>query len=245
MSKFFAPPKYIKGDHAVISGDEAHHIVDVMRLKAEDHLQFFDGTGKIYAGRIVSVSPEKVVKIAITLIKTDTGQREVEITLAQALPKKKKMEYIIGKCTELGVDVIIPVATARTVIRLEKERAGRKNARWQKIAQEAAKQCGRATITDIRPMSSWQKIINAADHYDFKLLPCLSEKTKPLKEVLREQTGLKSIIVCIGPEGGFTPQEIDQAQKYGFSAVSLGKNVLKSDTAAIAVLAMINYELGL
>ena len=248
MSKFFIPPECIKGNLALIVGQEAHHILDVMRLKKQDRITAFDGTGKLYEGKILDTANKKV-KVQIEHVVQDSQKTDLEITLAQGLPKKNKMEYIIEKCTELGIDLIMPTQTTRTIVKLDRVRFASRKLRWQKIAREAAKQCGRTTIPQVQGLSPWPTVLSALSDFDLKLLfslvslVSLGKQTQRLKDVLRAYNKAKKIILLIGPEGDFTPEEVRGALNAGCIAVSLGKNILKSDTAAISALAMINYEL--
>lgn len=248
MSKFFVHPEHIKGDKAIITGQEAHHILDVMRLKKQDRITAFDGTGKLYEGKILDTTNKKV-KVQIEHVVQDSQKTDLEITLAQGLPKKNKMDYIIEKCTELGIDLIMPTQTTRTIVKLDRVRFASRKLRWQKVAREAAKQCGRTTIPQVQGLSPWPTVLSALSDFDLKLLfslvslVSLGKQTQRLKDVLRAYNKAKKIILLIGPEGDFTPEEVRGALNAGCIAVSLGKNILKSDTAAISALAMINYEL--
>jgi 16S rRNA (uracil1498-N3)-methyltransferase len=248
MSKFFVHPEHIKGDKAIITGQEAHHILDVMRLKKQDRITAFDGTGKLYEGKILDTTNKKV-KVQIEHVLQDSQKTDLEITLAQGLPKKNKMDYIIEKCTELGIDLIMPTQTTRTIVKLDRVRFASRKLRWQKVAREAAKQCGRTTIPQVQGLSPWPTVLSALSDFDLKLLfslvslVSLGKQTQRLKDVLRTHNKAKRIILLIGPEGDFTPEEVRGALNAGCIAVSLGKNILKSDTAAISALAMINYEL--
>ncbi|MCQ9208472.1 MAG: 16S rRNA (uracil(1498)-N(3))-methyltransferase [Omnitrophica bacterium] len=242
MSKFFIPPASIQGDIAMIDGKEAHHILDVMRLKAGDRIEAFDGKGTLYQGHILDTANKKV-KLKIERVRKTTAVSNLKVTLIQALPKKNKIDYIIQKCTELGVDTIIPVQTARTIVKLDKQKQIARRKRWERIAREAAKQCGRTVNPRIKELTSWKDVLSRLDNFDLKLLPCLSENTQKIKDVLQAQNKVEKIALFIGPEGGFTTEEIRQAQDAGCLAVSLGVNVLKSDTASVCALAMINYEL--
>jgi len=253
MSRFFVPPECIKGNTALIEGEEAHHILDVMRLKGGDRVQFFDGRGRLYQGKIFATGTRKL-KLKIECVYKDLLLSNLEITLIQALPKKNKMDYIVEKSTELGVDIICPVQTARTIVKLDKARQLSRKNRWQRLTREAAKQCGRRRIPQVKDIAPWSEVLFSLNTFDWKLIACLSGKTLNLRDVLRapleprRRVSLgrgksRRIAFLIGPEGDFTPDEVRQAEDAGCIAVSLGTNVLKSDTAAIATLAMINYEL--
>jgi 16S rRNA (uracil1498-N3)-methyltransferase len=243
MSRFFISPKFIKDNNALIAGEEAHHVLDVMRLKRGDALQFFDGTGKVYYGRIVNAH-SKEVRVEIERVREDMVTSNVEVTLVQALPRKNRMECIVEKCTELGVNTIIPIHTHRAVVKLDRKRAASRHERWQRIAQEASKQCGRTRVPQVKGLTSWHDVLSFISEYDLGMLACLSEGTQNLRNVLGLHKEAKRVIMLIGPEGDFTPSEIDQACNAGCIPVSLGENVLKSDTAAISMLAVVNYELN-
>ena len=155
-----------------------------------------------------------------------------------------KMDYIIQKTTELGIESIIPMNTARTVVKLKKDKISSRRKRWGRIAKEAAKQCGRSKITLIEEYLDFKDIVEKVKSYDLVLMPSVARgKRRSLKECLSGFRG-KSILVLIGPEGGFDSLELDMASKKSILSVSLGENVLKCDTAAISTIAMINYALS-
>lgn len=253
MSKFYISPESIKGNIALITGKEAHHILDVMRLKRGARIEVFDGRGKLYQGKILDIQGKKV-KAEIEYLRQQRQVSNLQIALVQALPKKNKMDYIVEKCTELGVDSIIPVQTIRTIVKLNKQRGALRRKRWQRIAREAAKQCGRTTIPQVANLVSWQGLLSSLGNFDLKLIFCLKEGLEGIKDILRAplekdsltgrgQSKPRKIAILIGPEGDFSPEEIQQAEDFGCIAVSLGKNVLKSDTACVCALSILNYEL--
>ncbi len=253
MSRFFIPPESIKGNIAVISGREAHHILNVMRLTREERITAFDGSGRLYQGKILDTSNKKV-KVQIERVLEDKHPSGIEVALVQALPKKNKMDYIVEKVVELGVDTIIPVRTHRTIVRLDPPRKLARSRRWRRIALEAAKQCGRTKPPEVKDVASWPDVLSFLSGFDLKLLFCLDKKRQLLKDILRTplekdfltgqvQNEPKRVALCVGPEGDFTQDEIRQARDAGCICVSLGANVLKSDTAAVSALAMVNYEL--
>lgn len=240
MSRFYVTKNSIKGNKIIVSGKEAHHILDVMRLKFLDKVVVFDGTGMEYAGIIKEVRG-KSLTIEI-LEKRAPGREDIHpITLIQAIPKKDKMDYIAEKATELGVSRIIPVITARTIPEWNDSKKSGVVQRWQRIALEAAKQCGRRDIPQIGPVIDFKQAINEINDHGLKLLAALSDKAEKLSDSLKGYTSGK-VAVAIGPEGDFTTEEIQAALTCGFKIISLGNLVLKSDTAGLALLAMINYE---
>jgi 16S rRNA (uracil1498-N3)-methyltransferase len=242
MSTFFVPPECITGKIALITGQDTHHILDVMRLKKGDNITFFDGSGRFYQGKILDTA-KKRVKVQIERVRQENPLSDLEVTLVQSLPKKSRMDYIIEKCTELGVHSIVPCQTARTVVKLGRERQSLRKLRWQRLALEAAKQSGRTTIPQVKNLMLWPDVLSDLRDFDLKLIFCLGEKTQKIKDVLRARDDVRRLALFIGPEGDFTPDEVLQAGEAGCIAVSLGRTVLKSDTAAVSVLAMVNYEL--
>ena len=243
MSRFFAPKENVKGDSIYIDGQEARHILNVMRLKENDKVIVFDGTGKEYTGFVKTVHPKSLV-VEVVSTKTPKIEELPEITLAQSMPKKEKMEHIVEKATELGVRNIVPIISERTIVKVEKEKAINKVARWKKIAQESAKQCGRTDVPEIKDIQKFYNIIDSVNNFDLAIVACLSEDNTSLKEAISDfRTG--KIIVFIGPEGDFTPDEIEMAKNTNCKFVSLGKRVLKSDTAGLFLLSVLNYEFSL
>lgn len=242
MSRFYVPKDSVNRDTIVIGGDEAHHIVDVMRLKPFDTIVAFDGTGREYAGSIRSVKRGSVV-IEIIRVIEPSRSRAVRITLIQAIPKKAKMDYIVEKATELGVRSIIPVITERTVPDWDQEKRLSSARRWRKIALEASKQSSRSEIPEVADIKDFVEVIGSAGKGGIALIPTLGEGLVSLKDAITGYNG-DSATIAIGPEGDFTPGEVKSAEDAGFRAVSLGSRVLKSDTAGLAVLAILDYELS-
>ena len=242
MSRFYAPRDNIRGNLIYIDGREARHILRVMRLKEEDTVIVFDGTGKEYTGFIKEAKTKSLI-VEIVSTKTPTAGNFPDITLVQAIPKKDKMDYIIEKATELGVRSVMPILSERTVTRTKDDKKDAKVERWRKIATEAAKQCGRLDVPEIKNIRKFYNAVDAVNDYDLALMACVSEKTMPLKESLSDfETG--KIIVFVGPEGDFTPEEIDMAKDTSCKLVSLGSRILKSDTAGLYLLSVLNHELS-
>lgn len=237
MSRFFVSKEFVKTNSIYITGLEAHHILDVMRLKVSDEVVVFDGTGREYTG-IVKAADRKSLEVRIKSVRESPAGRSFLLTLIQAIPKKDKMDYIVEKATELGVSRIIPVTTERTIPEWNDAKRAVIVERWRKIAREAAKQCGRSDIPEISPIAPFEEL--AVSDHDLKLIAALSDKAIKLKDALKNGGG--NTTVAIGPEGDFTPKEAEDALRAGFKIVSLGPRVLKSDTAGLAVLSMINYE---
>ncbi len=240
MSRFYVSPGSVLKDKVVIRGKEAHHARDVMRLKAGDKIVVFDGTGKEYAGVIERAGKEELVARIDKV--TERPADNCRITLVQAVPKLNKMDLIVEKATELGVFKVMPVITDRTMVKPGIGEANPKLERWKKLAVVAAKQCGRATVPEISEVTKFKDSLDAISGNELSLIPCLCGGTIALRSVIKDKKP-KSVAVFIGPEGDFTPDEVAAAKSKGAIPVLLGPEVLRSDTAAVSVLSIINYEL--
>lgn len=220
----------------IITGSDVHYIKDVLRLKANDQLELLDGCGTIYLAKIVELNKETVV-CQIISGQQDSLNLKVKVTIAQALPKAAKMDLIIQKSTELGVSQIIPMLSERCVAK--KAKLGR----WQKIAKEASEQCGRADLPAITELQSFAQVLSQGKNFDLALIPWELEKTITLKQVLKNLTAEKplTLLIVIGPEGGFSQQEVEQAKAHAFTSVSLGPRILRTETVALNLLSIINY----
>lgn len=235
MPKFFTKPDYIDGSELKIVGEDVSHISKVLRMSAGDNIIVCDGEGNDYDAVIKSISKTEVVA-EITGKYVCDAEPCVDVTLYQALPKQGKMEYIIQKNTELGVNRIVPVYTKRCVVK-----PSDKTERWSKVAESAAKQCGRGIIPQVMPVISFDEAVKQMKEYDLALMPYECEDECGLKKVL-QSSKYKNVSVFIGPEGGFDLKEVEAAINSGVKTVTLGKRILRTETAASAVLPIIMYE---
>ncbi|MBQ3442563.1 MAG: 16S rRNA (uracil(1498)-N(3))-methyltransferase [Selenomonadaceae bacterium] len=229
-------------DELTISGADANHLARSLRARRGDKITAVDGAGNCAVLELIDFDKETIKARRVSMIQKVSVERK--ITLADCLPKKQsRLDNIIEKATELGVDKIEPLISERTIVRLGGARLQTRLERWQRIAKEAAEQCARDTIPEIgevRTLNDWLKNLPPLD--DTLLLFCWEqEQSTTVREVLRANID-KNIIVLIGPEGGFTEREVVDITFAGGISVTLGKRILKTDTAAISVLAMINYE---
>jgi len=241
MSRFYiSKESIIDNATIVISGSQLHHIKDVMRLKKGDEITAFDDTGREFLGVIDTISPKQAC-IAVHSLKQAVSTDLPKLKLVCAIPKLNKMDYIVQKATELGVDAIIPVVTERTIVALDGAKKVSRLSRWERIAIEASKQCGRPGIPKIKGITGLDQALKTIKPCSLKLIACLDEKTVHLKDVLPDSP-VDSVALLIGPEGDFTPSEIEFAVRHGCKPVSLGQTVLKCDTAAIAASAIILYH---
>jgi len=223
-----------------IDSSESHHIVHVKRLKIGDNIIVFNGIGDEFEAEIEYIEDNRV-KVKINQQKTISKENSVGIVIAFAIPKGKRSHLLVQKCTELGAHKLIPVNYARSVVKL-KDDCSVKIEKWQKIAIEASKQCGRNTITEIGEVVNFDSILNTTDSYDLPLFACNQSDSDNLKNTLQEYQKPNNILSFIGPEGGFTSNEIEMAKKAGCKFVSLGRQILRVETAAIAVSAILSYH---
>ncbi len=251
LNRFYVPPERIKQGEAIIEGPEANHLARVLRLLPGEQVRVFDGQGHEYLSRIREIDGPRV----FVTLEAEPGtnnlsvKREppLKIILGQGMPKGEKMELIIQKGTELGVARVIPLVTERTIIRLEPDRAVKRQQRWQKVAAEAARQSQRTLIPQVDLPTSFNEVLNALPNPDTTLclIPWEDESTCFLKPLLRQRAAVPELVwVFIGPEGGFSAAEIEQARAAGVIPVSLGPRILRTETAGFTVLTMLLYEWG-
>jgi 16S rRNA (uracil1498-N3)-methyltransferase len=243
MGRFFVNRENISKDRIIITGEDVKHIKNVLRLRIGDNLLFCDGMGLDYHVKILEY---KVDAITTEILSSEMNKTEppIDVILYQGMPKSDKLELIIQKCVELGVKNVIPVITDRTIVRLEtKKDAEKKVGRWQKIATEAAKQCNRGAIPEIGMPVGFEMALNMAKNAQLSIIPYEKETNTVLKRLITVDNP-KKIAVFIGPEGGFTEEEIQSALAKGTRPVTLGPRILRTETAGIAVLSILMYELG-
>jgi len=243
MRRFFCPAKNISPDTITIDDlGQVHHIRDVLRIKIKDKTIVFDERGNEYDCVIEDIS--SVVVLSIKKIRAQSSRKDkaVRITVACAIAKKCKMDEIIDSLTQLGAARIIPLETERVIVKFDKDKEASRLARWKKIALNACQQSQRSTLVVVEPIMNIKKLLGEIQDYDLKLIPTLIGKRKSLKEACA-QTNPRNILILIGPEGDFTPGEVNLAKKCGCIPVSLGDLVLRVDTAAIAAVSYIRLSL--
>ena len=245
MHRFVVSPDNIKDNIITLEGDDFKHLRQVLRLKAGDSINVFDGSGIEYEADILSVEKSRAIAEIKAAFQSDT-EPKVRVTLFQGLPKGEKMDLIIQKGVELGVHRIIPVITNRTVVKLDKKDSERKTERWSRISREAAKQCRRAYVPEVTGPVSFNEALMIAESSEAALMLYENEEKKCLKETLKcyNINKIKNIALFVGPEGGFTYQEVENCKNLGYNIVGLGKRILRAETASISVLSIIMYEMG-
>ncbi len=229
-----------------LADDTTRYLRNVLRLGPGDEVLFFDGTGWEYRG-VIDRFDDRGGIARIVAWQRIPLEIPVRITLAQGLPKGDKMEFIVQKATELGVARIIPFRSSRTVPRRTEERAARRLERWRRIAAEAAEQCGRGDVPEIAETLSFRDALDAAGEKPVKILFWEAERSCSLREIMKgsEARQATEFFLVVGPEGGLSEEEVLIARQSGFLTASLGQLVLRVETAALAILAIFQYECGL
>ena len=228
----------------MIRGSEAKHITKVLRMRRGDRLILMDSHGARFQALIESSRHHEVL---VTLEKSlpKSSPSPIQITLCQALLKSRAMDYVIQKTSELGVDRIFPFSSERTVVRIDEDRVGNKARHWREIAYHTSKQSGRGIPAKIDPLSSFKDLVEQERWEDaMKVILWEDEEAKDLKGLLRGSSPPGKFIGVVGPEGGFARKEIESAGRAGFISVSLGDRVLRAETSAITMVAIVQYEWG-
>ena len=238
MRRFFAETT---SDNVIISGSDAHHITDVLRLRENDEILVCGGDGFDCITRLTSLSKDEVLGTVIER-KPSLAEPPVKVRLFQGLPKGDKLEYIIQKTVEIGVTEIVPVESKRCIVKIPANKAGAKTERWNKIAEAAAKQSGRGLIPVVAMPVSFREAVKAFTDCDLAIVCYELESELSLKQVLSENMQVKTINVFIGPEGGIDDDEIAALKSAGAKAVTLGRRILRTETAPLTVLSNIIYQ---
>jgi len=237
--RFYVPRDCIHGSIALLPPDQTHHLRNVLRLKAGDAVELFDGEGSAYAGLVEGFDGQvRIASLKRLESSTDSGR---SLILVQALLKSDKFEWVLQKATELGVREIMPVETQFCNVSLKGSKVRARLERWNRIALEAAKQCGRATVPQVHaPLHLTELLRRFVTSNSSKILFC--EKAS-----LRWDATVQvhdNAILCIGPEGGWHPGEVEAAAQAGFGAFNLGPRILRAETAALAALVLVQFQTG-
>ena len=244
MYHFFVNKNQIIDHTVTIEGADFNHIKNVLRMREGEEISVGNGEDENEYRCAIECFEEDKVICKLLFVKEANVELPSEVILYQCLPKADKMEMIIQKCVELGVSEIIPVASKRCVVKLDDKKAGNKITRWQTIAEAAGKQSKRAYVPLIGQVMKFSDAIEDAKRTDIKIIPYeLAEGMDDTKKVFERIEPGKSIAIFIGPEGGFDETEINEAMKAGILPISLGKRILRTETAGMAVLAWISYKL--
>ncbi len=244
MYQFFVEPHQISDKTVRIEGQDVNHIKNVLRMKVGEELSVSNGVdGKEYRCGIVSLD-EECITCELRFVKEDGVELPSEVYLFQGLPKADKMELIIQKAVELGVHAVVPVATKRCVVKLDDKKAKSKIARWQGIAEAAAKQSKRRIVPEVKDVMNFKEALNFVKDFKVKLIPYeLAEDMSRTKEIINSLQPGQKIAIFIGPEGGFEEGEVEAAMSAGVEPITLGKRILRTETAGFTVLSWVMYQL--
>lgn len=241
MQRYFLPIEAFHGDQVIFSGDELHHITRVMRYTSGDRVIACNGMGRDVLVEFTTVHKDEVVGQIVEEL-AESRELPVEITLAQGLAKGEKMDLIVQKATEMGATQIIPFTSSRTIVKLNDKKESNRISRWHKIALEAAEQAHRSRVPEITEVISYKELMQEGKQYDAALIAYELENQQKLSEILDKLGKGSRILVVIGPEGGFSEEEVTLAVETGFHSISLGKRILRTETAGISALAMLAYH---
>lgn len=245
MQRFFVETYQIEEEnHCIhVTGADVNHIKNVLRMKQGEELWISDGGTKEYRCEIESLGDEEVL-LHIIYAQEPDYELPNRIYLFQGLPKADKMELIIQKAVELGAYAIVPVETKRCVVKLDEKKAAKKTARWQQIAESAAKQSKRMLIPNVHQVLSFKEALKYAESMDIRLIPYeLAKGMQETKEILAAIEQGQSIGIFIGPEGGFEEKEVEAAISEGAKPITLGKRILRTETAGLAILSVLMFQL--
>ncbi len=243
MYHFFVTQEQIGSDSILIKGSDVNHIKNVLRMKTGEEILISNGVDKDYLCKITSISSDEV-EAEILSIDEEGTELPVKLYLFQGLPKSDKMELIIQKAVELGVYQVIPVQTKRCVVKLDKKKEETKLKRWNAVAESAAKQSKRIIIPEVKGVMSFKEAMEYAKEFHITVIPYEHAKgMAETKEILGSVTPGKSVGIFIGPEGGFEDSEVDHAVSSGAKPVTLGKRILRTETAGLAILSVLMFQL--
>lgn len=243
MHKFFANCEMVNDSYATITGDDVKHIYKVLRLNCGDEVVINNEQGKEYLGEIEEIT-KQYVKVKIIEEIEINSESNLDITLFQGLPKSTKMDLVVQKCTELGVNTFVPIITSRVDVKLKGE--FKKLDRLQRIALEACKQCKRARVPKVLEPIDFKEMIKSLEDMDLVVVPyenATGNGIRTMKNVI-EKNALKNVAIIVGPEGGFEEEEIEALEEKKAYIVTLGPRILRTETAGFVCVSLIQYELG-
>ena len=240
MPRFFVKRDAVSENTVIITGDDAHHIARSLRMAVGDEITVCNGEGLEYECHLTKIRDDECV-CEIASCREGGGESPLDVTLFMAYPKGDKLEVVIQKAVELGASTVIPFESSRCIKRPSSEKAEKQNARLTRIAEEAAKQCGRAKLPRVLQPLSYKDAIKEAKKSDLALFCYEGEGALSLKKALALGASAKSVSVVVGSEGGFSPDEAEAARELGLTLVNLGPRILRCETAPSYALSAISY----
>lgn len=243
MARFFVSENSIENNTVTITGPDVKHISKVLRLNPGHHVSVSTGAGREFEAVIREITGKTVI-CDIVEEREILTEPPVKITLFQGLPKGDKMELIIQKGTEIGVSRIVPMICERTVVKLDGKKAGDRRVRWQRVAEEAAKQSRRTAVPEVAEPVSFESVLRELKDAGLAVMPWEEQKSGGIKQLLQNNRKTGHVAILIGPEGGFSHQEAEQAIRAGIQLVTLGPRIMRTETAGIVTAALVLYELG-
>ena len=243
MQQFFADPSWFRDGKIILEGSDVNHIKNVLRMRPGEEVQISDGSGKAYLCRVGSYAEGKAVLDIFREMDSD-AELPTKIFLFQGLPKGDKMDWIVQKAVELGAYAVVPFSAKRSIVKLDEKKAKKRQERWQAIAKGAAEQSGRSLIPEVRQVTTFAGALDAAADLDVILIPYeLAEGMEKTTRIIGNIEPGQSVGVFIGPEGGFDETEVVQAKERGAEAITLGKRILRTETAGLTTLSILMYHL--
>ncbi|MDD5198264.1 MAG: 16S rRNA (uracil(1498)-N(3))-methyltransferase [Terrimicrobiaceae bacterium] len=246
MHRFFLPAGDLLSDTPTLSGDEAHHCLNVARHAPGDKIVLFDGRGREATAQILTAN-KREASLRV-LHRAASAPIACHVTLAQAVPKGKNMDLIVEKAVELGASDIVPLLSDRTIVQLDAREAAAKQAKWRTIALEACKQCGQNWLPEVAPPLTPKAFFEQRRPAGLLLIASLQADSRPIKPTLAAYAAdhggpAREVTILVGPEGDFTPAEVNLAKSHGCQPVTLGPIILRTETAAIYCLSVLGHEL--
>ncbi|WP_232695385.1 16S rRNA (uracil(1498)-N(3))-methyltransferase [Brevibacillus daliensis] len=241
MQRYFIDSQQFFDHHVVITGDDVHHLVKVMRAEIGELIWVSDGRGRVVKARLSALDTKEVRADIMEDVQQET-ELPIQVTIAQGLPKGDKLEWILQKGTELGATAFLPFQSERTIVKLDAKKEPKKLERWNKIVKEAAEQSHRAYLPEVKASVSFKQVMELAKGYSKAMIAYEKEDTKRMGEALQDLQPGDSLLVIIGPEGGLSEAEVRLAEANGITSVSLGPRILRTETASQYVLSAISYQ---
>ena len=243
MHRFFVDGCTNAVDNIIITGNDVNHIKNVLRIRMGEKILVSDGNGTDYECTVTDMDDDSVTARIEDVLK-NSAELSTKITLFQGMPKSDKLEMIIQKAVELGAYEIVPVMTKRTIVKVEDKKVSKKIDRYNQIAESAGKQSGRGIIPEVKPFMSFKEALEYAKTLDMNIIPYEeAEGLEYSRQIIRDIKGKKSLGIFIGPEGGFAKEEVDMAIDIGAKCITLGNRILRTETAGLAVISIIMFEI--